>query len=442
MAHEAVADQTIHPEETDTAAIQSAIDRINRSIDSVNSRKIRKIFFQAIPQIEPLKGQLKPIPPSPVPLPPPLPQPLSARIPLLSLNDGATYIEKLQAIRGLRNPGCLCYLLSSLMALFASPSFRRMLEQEENLFAQKLKSLFAALQQGGDPLTISSGPLQELHRDFQAFFPDLRRTGTQQDASEFLNPMLLNVCLRSPLQFSVIPTVERNRLSSAEAAPLLDSGELPPVEAMYIPSVDTPVDPTKIDYVTCMVKVNIPEQAPAFSLGRFFHGYTQQEHVEVDAILGAEANKRWLTDEKRAALRRAGGTSGELPPIPVTVRAHVVGSPPFLPVYIPRFLEDGGKNFTPVDTPYLMRVPTGEQKPTLYVLRSVVVHDGDKIQGGHYYTYIPDITVMNDQGIPSQWVQVSDDHPREVRTWDQVRDDMAVNGVLYLYDRVEFGAAT
>ena len=85
----------------------------------------------------------------------------------------------------------------------------------------------------------------------------------------------------------------------------------------------------------------------------------------------------------------------------------------------------------------MLKVPVGDKEETLYVVRSVIVHDGHSEHHGHYYTYIPDPSSVDSRGYPQQWVKASDSSVHVVPSWSRVRDDIAIQGVMYIYDKVE-----
>ena len=349
------------------------------------------------------------------------------------------YIDRMLQIRGIQNPGCLCYCNSALVALCASPALRARLSHEYNPLAVSVRKTFEEMLQPGPALShLSSGSLHEVNHAVRAFFPQIARTGEQQDSAELVAPLLDHLFESHPLQFSVVPIVDRERVDR-DAAVLIcrESAGVPPVEAMYIPSIDTEVDPAAADYKGNMVQVKIPEICSAFSLDDFFHGYSLLEHVEVSAIIGNVRNESWLTAEKRRLLLEAGGRNGELPPVLVHVRSRIEApAPDIMPVYIPRFSETGEKNCTPVATPFLLNVPVGTQGSEFYVLRSVVVHSGGSRQSGHYYTYIPDPSEVDCHGNPVRWVVASDSSPKQVCSWKHVKEDIATQGVMAIYDKL------
>jgi hypothetical protein len=394
------------------------VSRLNRSISSHNSSKIFWIFSKSILNYIDT----------------------SAREPLKD-----AYFNKLTRIRGLANPGCLCYCNSTIIALFASQAFRRALEHATTPLAEKLRKVFAELDKPGEALSHTKpGVLRELNEELQKIFPHLKNIYEQQDASELLSPLLKEVfkCKgrdgkEDTFKFSVVPTIERERVAKEDALKICrESVGMPPVQAMHIPSLDHEVDPSRSDYFMNMVQIKIPEGYDIFSLDNFFKGYAQLEHVDVGAILGCDENKKWLTKQKEEALiAAAGGPKGKLPSIMVNVRSRIEGVPPaFLPVYVPRFTEQYDKNFSSVSSPFLLTVPVGKDVGAQYVLRSIGVHGGATKQCGHYYTYIPDPLVIDDCGNPTRWVRVSDSAPREVCSWQQVQADISAQGVIYMYD--------
>jgi hypothetical protein len=337
-------------------------------------------------------------------------------------------------IRGLVNPGCLCYSNASLVALYASPAFRRMLEAEKGELARLLRAVFIEM---GDQrhLTTSlcravEGPFQALHAKLCSH-PELgflARYREQQDAQEFVGPLLDLVFSDNHDKFQVVSHTERSTLEFHEYE------GAPPLENLYLPTIDKGAS----TLLENMVFANIPNGAPLYFVRDFFDGSIQAENVEVEAIINNGHNKA-LTEEQKAALRIAGGESGCLDPILVRTSHRLKNpAPSFLPFYIPRFTQQGEKNFTPAVAPYRLSVPVeGEQDSVQYELKSVVVHNGGSKGSGHYYTYIPDPTVIDETGYPTRWIKASDSSPKEVLPWSRVAQDIATQGVLFMYDKIE-----
>ena len=330
-------------------------------------------------------------------------------------------------IRGLVNPGCLCYSNASLVALHASPAFRKMLEREDGEIPRLLRRVFHEMENQkklSDPLSRDRpGPLQVLHQKLCGLqeLGFLARYWQQQDAQEFIGPFLDRLFSDMHDKFPVVTRVKRGE----ELAPRF--------QGLYLPTIDKEFDTV----VENMVFANIPQNSPLYFLRDYFNGFVQAENVEVDAILNNEKNKD-LTDEQRAALIEAGGKTGRLDPILIRTSHQLKNPPPtFLPIYIPRFTERGEKNFTPVVSPYHLSVPVeNEGAPAQYELKSVAVHRGSSKGGGHYYTYIPDPTSIDASGNPMRWVVASDASLKSVCSWEQVSSDIATQGVFFVYDKI------
>lgn len=346
-------------------------------------------------------------------------------------------LDDLIRIRGLHNPGALCYCNAVLVSLFASPTFQSLISDETNHMALQLRAVFQQLQHPGPPLShLAPGPLHDFNIALQPVFPPLARYGEQQDASELMIIMLDVLFQKRSSLFSVIQTVRRPRLDRAVADERCRrSCGVPPIEAIYIPSIDSEVDPQASDHQTHVVHLTIPEGVACFTLDDFFRGQTYSEHVEVDAILGSEKNRAWLTEEKRAALVAAGGSTGKLPSVCVTASARITSpAPALLPVYVSRFSERGDKNTTPCQAPFILSVPVDDGL-VQYILRSVIVHGGSSRHHGHYYVYIPDPSALDIHGDPVKWVKASDSEPKRVYSWLHVKEDVEHQGVIYIYDR-------
>ena len=336
-------------------------------------------------------------------------------------------------IRGLSNPGCLCYSNASLVALYSSPAFREMLKREGGELARLLNGVFHEM---GDQKKLSAplsrdlpGPLQALHKKLCAHreLGFLARYWEQQDAQEFIGPLLDLVFSEMHDKFSVVGHTKR---SEAET-PSYEG--VPPLQSLYLPTIDRGAD----TIVGNMVIANIPQNLPSCFVRDYFDGFVQSENVEVDAIINNDHNKD-LTEAQKTALIMAGGDSGRLDPILVRTSHQLKNpAPSFLPIYIPRFTETGEKNFTPVVSPYRLLIPVeGEEKPAQYELKSVAVHGGATKGGGHYYTYIPDPASVDDSGTPMRWIMASDSSPKKVCSWEQVASDIATQGVFFAYDKI------
>lgn len=433
VATEAVCTSTRVLESSDYAHIEFALKVLNSSIQSYNQKILTKIFrrstletidsstVQVWKKAHPKQKQAPRVPPQ------------------VQEQPEEPYVSFLTRIRGIQNPGCLCYCNSSIVALFASPAFRQLLTQEDNLLAKQLRAVFEDLQKTGASLShTEAGSLHDLNESLQHLFPPLKRYFEQQDASELMGPLLEEAFKHHPFLFTVVPITERERMDHESALRACkEAVGVPPVQAMYIPSLDRTVQIGDPAYKTSMVQIKIPEDYPAFDIGSFFTGYRQLEHIEVDAIIGNAQNVSWLTPEKRQALQAAGDSKGRLSPILISTKSRLESvPPPVMPIYIPRFSESGEKNFSPVDAPFLLTVPVGESGSEVYALRSVMIHDGERKQGGHYYAYIPDPSELDSDEHPLRWIRASDSEPKEVLSWDQVRDDIAIQGVMFIYDKL------
>jgi hypothetical protein len=309
-----------------------------------------------------------------------------------------------------------------------------MLETERGELARLLRGVFHEMEKQNDLSTPLSrdlpGPLQALHQKLsnKRELSFLARYREQQDAQEFIGPLLDIVLSEGHGNFSVVSHTKRG-----EAEVHTYEG-VPPLKDLYLPSIDREAD----TLVGNMVFANIPQDSALYFARDYFDGIVQAENVEVDAIIGNEHNVN-LTEDQKIALRKAGGDTGRLDPLLVRTSHQLKNPPPsFLPIYIPRFTDRGEKNFTPVVAPYHLPLPVeGEEKAALYELKSVAVHGGETKGGGHYYTYIPDPTSIDDAtGTPARWIKASDSSPKEVCSWEEVASDIATQGVFFVYDKV------
>lgn len=294
-------------------------------------------------------------------------------------------------IRGIHNPGSLCYYNADLMALAGSPAFRDQLHRQSHSFARKLSAVLDTLAQPGPSLShTSQGVLREFDQALSPYFCHVINSRQQQDASECLLPILNNAFRKNPIQFSLV-----SRQKRAQQDQLCND--------LYIPSIDRPIDPTSPEWQTTIVPVNIPEGSAQFSLQSFFSGFTLQEDVYI-------SEKKILS-------------------IPTFVQHVVFGNyPPVLPIYIVRFTATGKKNLNLVEIPRHLTVPGYHGTNQKYILRSVVIHSGGGVDGGHYYVCFPD-PISTDR-----WVVGNDSAQKKIVSWGMVRQEVLTQATICLYD--------
>ena len=361
--------------------------------------------------------------------PPQTPSPTPSAVPpprKKQKTDGTLEVAKL---RGLENPGCLCYFNASLLALCASPAFRRELASKQTRFSRLLENVFKDMEDQGrlsKPLSIKQkgSPLEQLYTalcttgrvDF------LRNISRQQDAQELVGPLL--ELATNAQTFGLVTKKD----CYAETRDLRLAG-------LHIPNVDTKDPPAR----EAMVMVEIPEGAPSYSVDTWFTGTLQHEKMDIGAVLGSEYNQGRFQPGQRERLREE-ETYGEPFSEVSTVVSHQLQhpAPASLPVYISRFTARGEKNAAPVAAPFHLAVLVEGGGQAEYELKSVVLHEGKTKAIGHYYNCIPDpSSPINEEGYPSMWTVASDSRSKRVLPWSAIKEQILTNGVLFMYDKVE-----
>ena len=333
-------------------------------------------------------------------------------------------------LRGLENPGCLCYFNASLLALCASPAFRRELSSKQNLtFARLLENVFRDMEDQGrlsEPLSIKQkgSPLEQLYTALCATgkVDFLRNIARQQDAQELVGP-LLELATKEQT-FGLVTKKD----CYAETRDLRLAG-------LHIPNVDTKAPPAR----ESMVMVEIPEGASDYSVDTWFTGTLQHEKMEIGAIIGSEYNQGRFWSGRRERLREE-ETYGEPFSEVSTMVSHQLQhpAPASLPVYISRFTARGEKNAAPIAAPFHLAAPMEGGGQAEYELKSVVIHEGKTKAVGHYSNCIPDpSSPINEEGYPSMWTVASDSRSKRVLPWSAVKEQILRNGVLFMYDKVE-----
>ena len=123
-------------------------------------------------------------------------------------------IDFLMRIRGIQNPGAMCYCNATIVALFASPAFKERLIAEDGSLAFLARKVFDELQSSGPPLShLEKGALKGLSKALQSVFPPIREYSTPQDASELFASLLDALFKSHPFSFSVVPCNERDRVA-------------------------------------------------------------------------------------------------------------------------------------------------------------------------------------------------------------------------------------
>jgi len=366
-------------------------------------------------------------------------------LPIPSLNftveapDGAVRtVESFVPRRGIRNSGNSCYLDALFVAMCRSHGFRQELMRckRPNEINKGMRNLFFALTRGkGRAVSPSSPPLSHILSALGRRYSSLKSVSelfrgkripslfSQQDVQEASLFMLEAVLERSDLiQFREI--VEKKALLGC-----------------FVPSVDCKsleYEEPKIESSN-MLPVSLRGKK-SFSLQQNFTGVDDLEEVELDHILHREENRDLDELHTQELLRFEGG-------LPV-VRRHVLCGtpPPVLLIHLHRFrvlsIRDDKekviaahqyKRFTRVEIPFHLNVPFLSGEMVTYILRSVVVHSGSGVGGGHYMTYIPYQSSERADKLPSRWIEYNDD-TLSVHTWEQVQKIIEKQGYILVYD--------
>lgn len=115
-------------------------------------------------------------------------------------------------------------------------------------------------------------------------------------------------------------------------------------------------------------------------------------------------------------------------------------APPFLPIQLQRFLRRENESLRigikvePAETLSLEIVKSdGESELVKYELMASVVHHGSSLYGGHYIAYVK----KELEGGTSRWIQYNDDSVGLCKKSEEAIKDMAYNGYLFFYKRIE-----
>lgn len=145
--------------------------------------------------------------------------------------------------------------------------------------------------------------------------------------------------------------------------------------------------------------------------------------------------------------------------VPVISRHIFNGTAPsIVPIQIKRFHQQlltmpAIKIQTPIQIPLtiIVQVQKGTGESTVfeeecYDLRSVVIHRGDSIKSGHYYTYIPNpesasIDPVTGQPICTCWIKHNDDKVFDV-DYIHIKEDIERNGYLVFYEKRQAQASS
>ena len=411
-----------------------AIRRLNQSIDEHNNRTP---FWGRVSEIENLEI------PAGLKLPPAAEQETFPKEFPPGKFPTPEELPPLARIRGIDNPGSLCYFISSLVALCASPSFRKALQHRSGDIAGFLRSVFQdMMSKKSRPLGLENSEeasLSLLYLELVKGGFGYMQDGHQQDEQEFLSALIVKV-LGDPT-WSV---EERVKLGEESLGPLGERG----ISSEILPLLTlTDINVTTVSPST-LVLVRPKEGDEPFPLEEYFAATKTQSLLDFQSLRSLHSNREileGLSSEQQKKIPK----DGSLPISSLTtnrIRLPAGQEPPtFLPFHISRFVHEGTQSkklFTRVVPTLHLTVPFvrsweggGEEACTrTYILRSVVAHVGEDIGHGHYVTYIPDPSREGPSGIPERWVKASDNNTKEVCSWEDAGDEISQNCYVLMYD--------
>ncbi len=337
-----------------------------------------------------------------------------------------------------------CYFNSSLKALKACPL---LLEQVVLLHAvakgsQKiiLSKLLEFFEECNENKLITqrkkgtSSTIDELAEMLsQSIGSEIGIAGTrQQDAQEFIN-LLFDKVLQLPT-FSAQQLNHHGLEGNGFTVNSLDSAKVEPYSMM---TVDLPRSSHSLD-----------------SIQEVFTGFTQNESVDIGSIfsnLRSEKKEEEVT--KLTSFIQSRKITSPSIEVDVASSKRIVGDlPQVLPFQIKRFYADDRyqlhKNTQKVELPFILKVATSESankeadvRFENYILRAVVVHQGNSPTSGHYYTYMPDPSkaVFNDgKWECPDWMEHNDSPIRVApRKYAEIQKDIETNGYVIFYEKID-----
>lgn len=348
-----------------------------------------------------------------------------------------------------------CCLYATIKLLWTTEGLRSLIAQSETPMAKALAALFerldttslekGALLPSDDPLLMQVISLIKKSNN------DLDLTSRrQQDAQEILSTILSLVTLEHP-PFSYVEKKDSQA-----------------------PSFINFLKPQHLQNYS--VVVTIPDKQPHWSLQSDFDGFSSRqiataadiaertEEKQVSAFFGKSKEKEVLYTQRRYIAgdpppslviqlgRFAAGEREERKEQSVTMSRKeedaliekyaglLEGYPreQKLAFAHERLKEEQQpkKRKDEVAVPYSLNVLCSEDgaRQQRYRLSAVVVHSGETATSGHYYTYIPDTSRLDEKGAPTWWFCHNDDRVTEVHS-DQIEHDILTNGYLLAYER-------
>jgi len=293
-------------------------------------------------------------------------------------------------------------------------------------------ALCEASEETARAITKKEEALSSFNKELIKGFPGLADEGTQRDVQELMHPFLEKTLEPSPC--FQIKDVRKRAPESWRYQMWREWHDIP--KDFPVPSIDKT---TQVDSVNNIFAKIPTDEEPPFSLQRVFTGYKNQDKPDVNNIINSEKvkNDPELQAQLIGCLIPAADERANLPPIDIVENYQLEGTPPrCLPIYVPRFTEEMGKNTARVKAPLFLTVSVGDTTKKSYVLRSVAVHHGTSRNSGHYLSYIPNLEEVDlDTGMPMMWTQHSDSSVSSC-FWDDIKDDIETQGCIFVYDEV------
>lgn len=119
---------------------------------------------------------------------------------------------------------------------------------------------------------------------------------------------------------------------------------------------------------------------------------------------------------------------------PVATQDGIFATPPFLTIKLKRFNISGMKVFTPITAPEYFELHADEH-PTIrfrYRLRSLIVHEGNSIEEGHFISY-----VKKKIDRQPQWIRCNDGKVGLCVDKERVENQVTNEGYLFFYEHEE-----
>jgi len=307
-------------------------------------------------------------------------------------------------IFGMQNPDKInaCFLNSTVQALGKSPFFRTFLTEQQNKefntpqqirCINMLQDIYKKLEQN----TVGIDEIQNLRQllidsGFRENDTDLK---SQEDAGQLCRHMLDLVGV--PL-FTYAMDIKYN-------------------VGFKIPVLDKQQD------VANVLPVAVSDNQAGQSLEQLVKAVAVQEDFDKQAV--SNARPRFTRGEEERFNALADGA-----PIPTVQTVTFVKDkePKILPLWLKRYKDDGTKLQTPITPSYTIDFPIKDHPRTTvrYRLVACVVHAGERIREGHFYTYVPH---------QERWIEYNDENVR-VPNQEQALEDVSTNGYIFYYEYV------